>query len=232
MFVSFHSSEMTDARSSKRPRPCPNEGDDSLTLLDASINVSDMSQEPDLRVQLSLTSLESAKNRKRDRSDGDDGLSSSHKIHRGELDSFNPIESSDNITISLLSRKIIEMTVLELTQKKDIVAFLGGTGVGKTTTIDFLCGVEIVKVYGDDEYGDCKLDVDPAEIKQYLKIGHSSSMTKTIDFLSSPCKKTSSPLLFCGRICIMSILLIPHQIHIPFLQTCPALVMISLLTKY
>ena len=102
-------------------------------------------------------------------------------------------------SLAYLASKIKEVLKAVKTQNKDIVAFLGGTGVGKTTTIDFCCGAKIIQVSAsEDEYADLVLDVDPEETEKYLKIGHRGSKTKTIDFLPSPSKDKSQNLLFCG----------------------------------
>jgi hypothetical protein len=170
-------------------------GSDSLgNVLESPPHVQNATDRPSKRERLDISE--------------EDDVSRLNKIHRSEHSSVDKVHGSQsfgNPTLSSLAMRVSEVQGSDDTKGKDIAAFLGGTGVGKTTTIDFCCGVKIVRVTGDDEYGDSVLDVDPAESKRYLKIGHSSSMTKNIDFLSSPRKNKSSALLLCGKIFVLDV---------------------------
>ncbi len=85
------------------------------------------------------------------------------------------------------------------TNGKHIAAFLGATGVGKTTTINSCCEAPMVETRSEDKYDKTvRIDVCPAQRANFLKIGHGESMTKSIDLLVSPAKQKKEEIVFCG----------------------------------
>jgi hypothetical protein len=186
-----------------------------------------MDEEPaSKRTRLSGDTTELPSRRERDDASVDDRENSSNKRHCGgpssiisrssdtkDGESNGVTESRGKLTLSFISAKVSELKHLQETEGKEIAAFLGRTGVGKTTTIDFCCGAHIVKVkLDDDEYSDFVLDVDATESKNYLKIGHLGSMTKDIELLSSPNKKQGVQLLLCGDNFFLTLMVFPSPI--------------------
>jgi hypothetical protein len=119
-----------------------------------------------------------------------------------EMKSSNIEEGSELIDLAHLARRITAAPDVDTTNK-DIAALLGGTGAGKTTTIDFCCCASMVELRSEDQYDDTvRIDVCPSEREKFLRIGHGESMTKTIDLLVSPVKpkRMKEKILFCGKI--------------------------------
>ena len=117
-------------------------------------------------------------------------------------------QSGEHVTLSFVASRIRNTRVVD-TAGKDIAPFLGATGVGKTTTINYCCDAPMVEIRSDDRYDQTvRIDVCPSKRESFLRIGHGESMTKSIDFLVSPAKKTktnpskrqlqSDEILFCG----------------------------------
>ena len=116
-------------------------------------------------------------------------------------------QSGEHATLSLVATKIRNAQIVDVA-KKDIAAFLGDTGVGKTTTINFCCEAQMVEIPSGDKYDKTvRIDVCLDQRESFLRIGHGESMTKNIDFLASPAKKKADPakrkqpsdeILFCS----------------------------------
>jgi hypothetical protein len=162
-----------------------------------------------------------------------------HQPSCSEMISGDREEDSELWSLALVAKRLREAPDIDTTNK-DIVGFLGGTGVGKTTTIDFCCYAKMVEVRSDDQYDDTvRIDVCQSEREKFLRIGHGKSMTKTIDLLVSPAKqkRKKSEILFCGMSSIP--LAFAYNINpflffdflLLFVQICRDQVMTTLWTK-
>jgi ABC-type sugar transport system ATPase subunit len=78
------------------------------------------------------------------------------------------------------------------------VAFIGATGAGKSTTINFCCGAEMVMVKASDDVYDERIQIEVSNQQRanFLVIGHIKSTTKTIDLRQGP---NAESLYFCGE---------------------------------
>mmetsp|Transcript_11296 Transcript_11296/g.31521 ORF Transcript_11296/g.31521 Transcript_11296/m.31521 type:complete len:2613 (-) Transcript_11296:150-7988(-) len=108
--------------------------------------------------------------------------------HGGDSNEQTKRSRSFHISIESLAQKISNV----ISQIKDeaklsssnIAAFFGATGVGKTTTINFLCGAPIQLFKDDaDDFDEGNFDVRVDVRSQFLEIGHHGSKTKSIDLL-------------------------------------------------